>query len=47
MKKQFDTFEYVRDLFLDLIRDFEKSGKTTHPDAVGIGREKSAIRRLG
>ena len=46
MKKTFDTFEYVNDLGKDLIRDFEKAGKTTHPHAVGEGREKSAINKL-
>ena len=46
MKKTFDTFEYVNDLGKDLIRDFEKAGKTTHPHSVGEGREKSAIKRL-
>ena len=46
MQKTFDTFEYVNDLGKDLIRDFEKAGKTTHPHSVGEGREKSAIRKL-
>ena len=27
MRKNFDTFEYVNDLGIDLIRDFEKAGK--------------------
>lgn len=46
MKKSFDTFEYIKDLGKDLIRDFEKSAKTTHPHSVGDGREKSAINKL-
>lgn len=27
MKKSFNTFEYVKDLGADLIREFEKKGK--------------------
>lgn len=46
MRNNFDTYEYVNDLGKDLIRDFEKAGKTTHPHAVGEGREKSAINKL-
>ena len=46
MRKNFDTFEYVNDLGIDLIRDFEKAGKTTHPHSVGEGKEKSAINKL-
>ncbi|MCI8352360.1 MAG: hypothetical protein HFJ58_01880 [Clostridia bacterium] len=46
MRKSFDTFEYVDDLGKDLVRDFEKAGKTTHPHSVGEGREKSAINKL-
>lgn len=46
LKKSFDTFEYVKDLGRDLIRDFEKSAKTTHPHSVGDGREKGAINKL-
>lgn len=46
MKKTFDTFEYVKDLGIDLVREFEKKGKTTHPNSVGEGREKSAIDKL-
>lgn len=46
MRKNFDTFEYVDDLGKDLVRDFEKAGKTTHPHSVGEGREKSAINKL-
>jgi len=46
MKKNFDTFEYVIDLGVDLVREFEKAGKTTHPHSVGEGREKSAIDKL-
>ena len=46
MRKNFDTFEYVDDLGNDLVRDFEKAGKTTHPHSVGEGREKSAINKL-
>lgn len=46
MRKEFNTFEYVDDLGKDLIRDFEKAGKTTHPHSVGEGREKSTINKL-
>lgn len=46
MKKSFDTFEYVQDLGEDLVRSFEKAGKTTHPHSVGGGKEKSAIYKL-
>lgn len=46
MRKTFDTFEYVIDLGKDLVREFEKAGKTTHPHSVGEGREKSAIDKL-
>lgn len=46
MEKTFNTFEYVKDLGIDLVRDFEKSGKTTHPHSVGEGREKSAMNKL-
>lgn len=46
MKNTFNTFDYVKDLGKDLVRDFEKAGKTTHPHAVGEGRERSAINRL-
>lgn len=34
MRKNFDAFEYVDDLGKDLVRDFEKAGKTTHPHSV-------------
>ena len=43
MRDYFDTYEYVDDLGKDLIRDFEKAGKTTHPHSVGGGREKTAM----
>ena len=46
MKKSFNKFEYVKDLGADLIREFEKKGKTTHPHSIGEGREKSAIDKL-
>ena len=46
MRDYFDTYEYVDDLGKDLIRDFEKAGKTTHPHSVGGGREKTAINKL-
>lgn len=46
MRDFFDTYEYVDDLGKDLVRDFEKAGKTTHPHSVGEGREKSAINKL-
>lgn len=46
IRKQFNTFEYVKDLGIDLVREFEKKGKTTHTNSVGEGREKSAIDKL-
>lgn len=46
MKKSFDTFEYIQDLGEDLVRSFEKAGKTTHPHSVGGGKEKGAISKL-
>lgn len=46
MRRKFNTFEYVNDLGKDLVREFEKSGKTTHPHSVGGGREKSSIDKL-
>lgn len=46
MRKTFDTFDYVKDLGKDLVHEFEKAGKTTHPHSVGGGREKSAIDKL-
>lgn len=46
MRKRFDTFEYIKDLGQDLVTEFERVGKTTHPHSVGEGRELSAIRKL-
>lgn len=46
MRRKFNTFEYVNDLGKDLVREFEKSGKTAHPHSVGGGREKSSIDKL-
>ena len=46
MRDYFDTYEYVNDLGIDLIREFEKAGKTTHPHSVGEGREIKAINKL-
>ena len=42
MNNQFSTQEYIRMLGKELVFEFDKAGITTHPHAVGSGRENSA-----
>lgn len=46
MKNSFNTQEYIRLLGEELILEFSKAGMTTHPHAVGGGRESSARTKL-
>lgn len=46
MERNFNAKEYVKLLGEELIYEFEKAGKTTHPHAVGSGRENSAREKL-
>ena len=46
MNNQFSTQEYVRMLGKELVFEFDKAGMTTHPHAVGSGRENSARMKL-
>lgn len=42
MNDKFNTKEYVKMLGEELVFEFNKAGMTTHPHAVGGGRENSA-----
>lgn len=46
MNNQFSTQEYIRMLGKELVFEFDKAGITTHPHAVGSGRENSARMKL-
>lgn len=46
MNNQFSTQEYIRMLGKELVFEFDKAGMTTHPYAVGSGRENSARMKL-
>ena len=46
MQKTFSTKEYIKVLGKDLVHEFNKAGMTTHPHAVGTGREISAKKKL-
>ncbi len=46
MEKTFNSYEYIEDLGKDLVTDFTRAGKTTHPGSVGSGREKAVKNRL-
>lgn len=39
MEKKFNTKEYIKLLGEELVFEFNKAGMTTHPHAVGGGRE--------
>ncbi len=46
MEKTFNSYEYIEDLGMDLVTDFSRAGKTTHPGSVGSAREKAVKNRL-
>lgn len=46
MEQTFDSKKYVKSLGEELIYEFDKAGMTTHPHAVGGGREISAKKKL-
>ena len=46
MRNSFDTKDYLAGLGTELVNAFDLAGKTTHPLAVGSGREKSAKEKL-
>ena len=46
MNKTFDPKDYLQWLGVDLVHAFDLAGKTTHPQSVGSGREKSAREKL-
>ena len=46
MNKTFDVSSYLNILAKDLVNAFDKAGETTHPQAVGSGREKSVKDQL-
>lgn len=46
MNNQFSTQEYIKMLGKELVFEFDKAGMTTHPHAVGSGRENSARMKL-
>ncbi|MBQ9757291.1 MAG: hypothetical protein IJW15_02585 [Clostridia bacterium] len=46
MKTTFDSEEYIKTLGEELVNDFLKAGKTTHPCSVGSGRERALINKL-
>ena len=46
MNNQFSTQEYIKMLCKELVFEFDKAGMTTHPHAVGSGRENSARMKL-
>lgn len=46
MNDKFNTKEYVKMLGEELVFEFNKAGMTTHPHAVGGGRENSARMKL-
>ena len=46
MEATFSTKKYVKELGENLVREFNRAGMTTHPHAVGTGREISAKKKL-
>lgn len=46
MEETFNPQEYVKDLGEDIVRDFQKAGKTTQTVAVGSARESSTKEKL-
>lgn len=46
MENTFDSENYIRTLGEELVNDFIKAGKTTHPCSVGSGREKALMNKL-
>lgn len=46
MEKNFNIQDYVKILGEELVFEFIKAGMTTHPHAVGSGRENSARKKL-
>lgn len=46
MKDSFSTQDYIKMLGEELVFEFNKAGMTTHPHAVGSGRENSARMKL-
>lgn len=46
MQTTFNSEDYIKTLGEELINDFIKAGKTTHPCSVGSGREKALMNKL-
>lgn len=46
MEDTFNSVEYIKSLGEDLVNDFIKAGKSTHPCSVGSGREKALMNKL-
>lgn len=46
METTFSTKDYIKELGNELVHEFNKAGMTTHPHAVGTGREISAKKKL-
>lgn len=46
MVDTFNSEEYIRTLGIELVNDFAKAGKSTHPCSVGSGREKALMNKL-
>jgi len=42
MESTFDPKNYLYGLGVELVNAFDLAGKTTHPQSVGSGREKSS-----
>lgn len=46
MVNAFNSEEYIKTLGIELVNDFTKAGKSTHPCSVGSGREKAIMNKL-
>ena len=46
MEATFNSEDYIKTLGEELVNDFIKAGKTTHPCSVGSGREKALMNKL-
>ena len=46
MTDTFNSEDYIKTLGEELVNDFIKAGKTTHPCSVGSGREKALMNKL-
>lgn len=46
MENMFNSEDYIKTLGDELVNDFIKAGKSTHPCSVGSGREKALMNKL-